>query len=550
MKRKLAIVLSFLLILSLAACGKDNAGSKSEGAGTQGSAAASTSGSDQTEEEQAKEPTVEAGPEEAKLVIEKGLTDWVTTNLAAFYDTYGKDGSEYSKDAKPYVVFDFDNTCSIFDVEEQLAVYQLLHMAFAFTPEEAEGILMSEVPADTVVESDADYLQSGENSELTYNNWAKDCAGAYANLYEKYEITAAGIKDEAMLEQLHEDGDWKEFSAKMRAMYDVIYDNLSADIAYPWVLYWFTGMTEQEVYDLAYASHTFFGARDFVWHKETFASPEDYVSTLGPATYTWNYGITVDPEIVTIYKDLKEHGFDVYVCSASFIDVIRAGVDAFGLADYCDGVIAMTLKLEGGVYQPAYDYEAGYSYWRADGAWIKGDVATQAQTQGIGKVTAVSNVLCSKYGYGPSAGFMDSTGDFNFCTEYGDLKLVLTFNRLRKATDGGGIIQCVAMKQEADGVDLAKANGMGDVLYLVNGRDENGGYLIKDQGCIPLEKDYMLFKNENIEKLYDWYLTSDLSVGDFIDKTAIKTKADDAGNDTGCDYGFLKEYGGYRNIVF
>lgn len=48
--------------------------------------------------------------------------------------TYGKDGVTPAK--TPYVVFDFDNTSSIFDVEEQLAVYQLQVMAFAVNPQE------------------------------------------------------------------------------------------------------------------------------------------------------------------------------------------------------------------------------------------------------------------------------------------------------------------------------------------------------------------------------------------------------------------------------
>jgi hypothetical protein len=38
-----------------------------------------------------------------------------------------------NKNDGKYVVFDYDNTCSIFDVEEQLAVYQLQKMAFAET---------------------------------------------------------------------------------------------------------------------------------------------------------------------------------------------------------------------------------------------------------------------------------------------------------------------------------------------------------------------------------------------------------------------------------
>lgn len=71
-----------------------------------------------------------------------------------------EDWAEYTKDSlntlmatygskkaggNPYVVFDFDNTCSIFDVEEQLAAYQLQTMAFAITPEQLPAILVTEL---------------------------------------------------------------------------------------------------------------------------------------------------------------------------------------------------------------------------------------------------------------------------------------------------------------------------------------------------------------------------------------------------------------------
>ena len=42
-----------------------------------------------------------------------------------------------------YVVFDFDNTCSIFDVEEQLAIHQLKTMTFAITPEKLPDVLVA-----------------------------------------------------------------------------------------------------------------------------------------------------------------------------------------------------------------------------------------------------------------------------------------------------------------------------------------------------------------------------------------------------------------------
>ncbi len=498
-------------------------------------------------------PVVETTAEPMSDVLPSGYaegwTPWVDQAINDFLTMYGNTSTTYDEANKPYVVFDFDNTTSIFDIQEQNAAHQINHMRFAFTPEQAFDVFMTELPTQTVVETDSDFLLSGENSGATYEAWAEDLANAYAVLYENYDINAQGISDEATLATLHADPAWQEFAAKARCMYDVIYANLSPSVAYPWVLYWFTGMTEQEAYDAIRSSHAYYGNPDHEWTTETYTSPADYESNLGPATYTWNSGITVAPETKQLWADLDANGFDIYVCSASMTDTIRAAVDEFGLTDYCDGVVAMTIQLDdNGVYTNSYDYETGYSWWLEDGEWVKGDKAIEAQTQGIGKVTAITNVLVDKYGYGPSAGFMDSTGDFNFCTEYDSLRFVLNMNRLRKATDGGGLAQVVAMKQEADGIDLATANEAGDVLYVVNGRDENGGHIIQEQGCVTLQGDYSLFKNEDLETLYNWYVESGLTVEEFYNTFAISTAADAPNNEVGVAYGFLNEYAGYKNI--
>ncbi|MBR5309932.1 MAG: bifunctional metallophosphatase/5'-nucleotidase, partial [Oscillospiraceae bacterium] len=178
----------------------------------------------------------------APTTAERDWNPYVKQAIDDFIATYG--GTENA-----YVVFDFDNTTSIFDVEEQLAVYQLQVMAFAFTPEEMPAILATELGDLNEDRSDLGY---GKGS---YNDWISDITAAYTYLYNTYgPFTAAGL-DAAGQAAIQADAQWAEFATKMRAMYDLVYDAESPAVAYPWVLYWFTGMTEQEVYDLAYASH-------------------------------------------------------------------------------------------------------------------------------------------------------------------------------------------------------------------------------------------------------------------------------------------------------
>ena len=127
MKKLLALLLALVMVLSFAACNQpeepdvpDNSESESE--------------TDNTEE-----PVFEA------VHVERD--DWADDVKAAvndFMDMYGKASENYAE-GESYVVFDFDNTCSIFDVEEQLAIYQLQTMTFAITPEQLPEVLATDI---------------------------------------------------------------------------------------------------------------------------------------------------------------------------------------------------------------------------------------------------------------------------------------------------------------------------------------------------------------------------------------------------------------------
>lgn len=469
--------------------------------------------------------------------------DWasdVKVGINDFLASYGKDSKNYKKDT--YVVFDFDNTCSIFDVEEQLAIYQLQTMSFEIEPTKLPDVLLTGLS----YEGDID----GKGS---YEDWADDICNAYKYLYETYgPFTAEGISELPYLLEIHEDPMWSEFATKMRAMYDLVYDAESASVAYPWILYWFTGMTEQQVYNLAFKSHTMYKGL----HTSEIHWKAPYVEGSKvpfEVTYDWTCGTQVTENIKELWSAFKDNGIDVWVCSASSTDVIRAGIDAWGLHDYCTGLIAMTNKLENGVYVNEYDYDTGCGWYaKANGVWAKMTTPEKAQTQGVGKVTAITNAIAPEYNnHGPIAGFMDSTGDFNFCTEYETLKLVVCFNRAsRKVTDGGGVIAEVAMYQKDTlQYNFAKADANGDTLYLLQGRDENGLRTLRPSNkTLVLGSDTeKLFKNEDNETQLQYMIDNNMTTKDAINKFAVKTSADAQGNTLGFAYGFLTKYTGYHS---
>jgi len=475
------------------------------------------------------------------------MTSWNKDSKKAInslVSTYGKGTKNAKKKAykNSYAVFDFDNTSSIFDVEEQLAIYQLQHMAFAFKPDQIKGILETGIEDNVNDKGGTDYSAN----DATFADWADDIYTAYDALYTKYgPFTAKGITDADTLAKLQADPEWKEFSTKMRAMYDLIGDNFSAATSYPWILYWFTGMTPTEKYNLAKKSHH--ANKSIKTSIKEWKSPDKdelgRETKTGQVTIEYNDGIQVTKNIVELYKTLSKNNIKVWICSASDIDVVRAAVDEFGLHNYVTGVMAMTNQVGAdGKYINAYDYKTGYAAYAKDkGKWSKGKVATKAQTQGAGKVTAINNVLVKKYGHGPIAAFMDSTGDFQFCTEYKTLKLVICFNRAtRKVTDGGGLIAELAYYQKCHlEYDLKKANKKGDTLYVLQGRNENGTRTFRNSMMTMRwgAKVQKMFRGTDNWTQLAYMIEHKMTTKDVINTFAVKTPASDT-NILGFKYGF------------
>lgn len=436
--------------------------------------------------------------------------------------------SEGNKKEKPYVVFDFDNTCSIFDVSVQMMAYQLETMCFNLDPEEFA------IMANTGMETYPESLQES----------LRTIVSDYNDLYSRYgPFTAKGV-DFNTQAKMGTDPVWKDFASDMGLMYKKLQDYMTADDAYLWTMGWFSGMTGDEVYQMAYRSH------------EIYSKIETgYRSLEGSrGTYSWVDGIAVTDNIRELWKALYDNGFDIWVCSASEVAPVMAAVDVFGLHDYCKGVLAMTMARDSADrYLPEYDYTDGCGFLATpDGGWVKDSVPTRTRPMGPGKVEAVRNCLVPRYGgKGPRAGFMDSTGDFNFCTEFSSMRLVVCFNRAtRKVTDGGGLIAEVALyEKETLDYNLRKARKAGDILYILQGRDENGMRTLRpSEQTIRLgEKSPRTFAGKENIRCLEYFKEKGLSVKEILEAFCIVTDASDPANPLGFTYGFLDKYDGYRS---
>ena len=449
-----------------------------------------------------------------------------------FIAAYGRGASSWDKSA--YVVSDFDNTISIFDIANQCNAYQLQTMAFALDPAGLRVALAAGID------------EAADDNAL----WLDDIESAYRHLWETYGPFAPTGLDEQGQAAVQADPQWMEFAAKMKAFHEHVEKTIDDPTACAWVLHWCSGMTEDEVYNLFKRSCETY--RDTDTEPIVWKSPESVKSKVGEVSCEFPLGVSVTDDVKEMFRAYNNNGIDVWVCSASHADGVRAAVDVYGLSDCIHGVIGMTQKAEGGVYVPAYDWETGYAWLNAGGGkWVKTDGAIRALPSREGKVQAIENALVPLYGCGPLAGFMDASGDFNFCTEFDTMKMVICYNRAdRKITEGAGLVGVVAVyQQDSLGYDLATANAAGDTYYLLQGRDENGKRTLRPSNdTVKLgQTEPRLFANADNEALLTYLKDHGLTTAEAFGTFAVHREADDPDNVLGIAYGHLTEYDGYHS---
>jgi phosphoserine phosphatase len=307
--------------------------------------------------------------------------------------------------------------------------------------------------------------KNNAGQDVSCEQLAQDIVADYTVLYNSY----VGLGGTQSLDAVHQTAEYQDFAAKLRYMYSAVGDTFDASVSYPWVTYLFSGMTPTQVRTLASASHHYWSEYG-EFTEETWTSPA--TGQAGEISTTYLTGITFTDELTDLYQTLMANGIDVYICSASFIDVILAAAcdPAFGYNLPEDHVYAMQLKMENGVYIPEYNYDYG-------------GTGLYAQTQAAGKSTVIRNFLLPKYnGAGPIMVFGDSAGDYNMMTDFPETQLGVIFNRYRKPSDPIYDLS----------VEAANTIGSANPHYVLQGRDNNTGELIPTQYSRMLGSDELV----------------------------------------------------------
>ncbi|HHD2603787.1 TPA: haloacid dehalogenase-like hydrolase [Clostridium perfringens] len=430
-KISLSIVLASLITVSLVSCGS--------------SSVKQDSTASKTKVEEKADGKVQYGLEELNLDPDNYKA------LVNVIKEYGKDSKNYDENQKSYAVFDWDNTTIMNDVEEALLAYQLMNLEFKMTPEELDTVMKTNIPKDNFVEK----CNNKEGKPVNIDLITEDIVSDYTYLYENYK----GFKGNKSLDEIKKEKEYEDFKAKLRYLYSAIGESFSSDVSYPWVTYLFKGMTSEEVAKLTEKSNDYWLNEKL--GVETWTSSEEIPGKAGIISVTFDTGLRTIKEQQNLYKTLMKNGIDVYICSASYIDVVRefATNPKYGYELPAKNIYAMELL-------------------KTDDGKIKAELNPEYyQTQGKGKTETIKKFLVPTHNKGPVITGGDSNGDYYMLSDFDDTKVSLIINRCK-----GGKIGELCDK-------AIETMGKSDERYFLQGRNNNTGEFIPSEKTILLGED-------------------------------------------------------------
>ncbi|MTH45796.1 HAD family hydrolase [Intestinirhabdus alba] len=350
-----------------------------------------------------------------------------------------------------YAVFDFDNTTAFLDIEEAALIYQLEHLLFSMSPEELREVILKDIPLTDF----ASAYNNKNGDPVNIIKVSEDIIESYRWLHDNYP----DLTQQERLVEIRRTPHYQNFITKMRYLYAAIGGTFRHEVSYPWVTYLFKNMTPGQVADLT--------QKTIAWQRSTpvesvlWESPAALPGKAGVVSVTWHNGFRLVPEMQDLYQALQKAGVDVYVISASNLEVIKSIVTRPPYSVPETQVFAMRLL------------------HTSDGKLTAGLDPDYPQTQGKGKTETIRKFIQNKYaGKGPLLVAGDSEGDQNMMSDFPDTEVVLIINRLRPADSVIGQLSKRAVEEYKQK----------DAKILLQGRNDNTGEFIAAQIHYPLGK--------------------------------------------------------------
>ncbi|MEQ0488341.1 HAD family hydrolase [Anaerococcus murdochii] len=352
---------------------------------------------------------------------------------------HGRDNPAYNPEKKPFAVFDWDNTSIIGDVEEAAFYYLVTNLAFKINPEDLYHIIRKNVDKGDF----KDPYKNLDGNSVNIDQISADIYDVYKRLYG----TSDRLGGDVPFNLIKETNAYKEFVAKMFFRYKAAEYDKDARDPYCWMTFLFTNYDQNEIEEFCDKAFKFVKKEEA--RREIFTSPE-IESQAGRISVSYFVGMGDIPEMADLFHTLEREGIDVYVVSASFIDIVRAFATKNSYKFDGEKVLGLRLaKDDEGKVIPELDH----SY---------------PLTQKSGKSETIKKLIQNETNYGPILVGGDSDGDYAMLTDFEETDLGIIIDRQRH----GDINK---LKDEA----LA-----GSSAYILQARDQYGKKFIREERSI------------------------------------------------------------------
>ena len=321
-------------------------------------------------------------------------------------------------------------------MEEAAFYYLVTNLAFKINPDELYQIIRKNVDK-------SDFKDPYTNLEGKYVNIDQISADIY-DVYKRLYGTSDRLGGDVPFEIIKETNAYKEFVAKMIFRYKAAeYDKKARD-PYCWMTFLFKNYKQNEIEDFCEEAFAFVKNQEA--RREIFTSP-DIKSEAGRISVSYFVGMGDIPEMADLFHSLEREGIDVYVVSASFIDIVRAFATKNSYKFAEEKVLGLRLaKDEEGKILPELDH----SY---------------PLTQKAGKSETIIKLIKNEFNYGPILVGGDSDGDYAMLTDFMETDLGIIIDRPRHG-------EINKLKEAA----IAGSN-----RYILQARDQYGKRFIREE---------------------------------------------------------------------
>ncbi|WP_182355609.1 haloacid dehalogenase-like hydrolase [Komagataeibacter europaeus] len=375
---------------------------------------------------------------------------WAPTTrraIEAVIRAHGRAGDDVT--TRPYAVFDWDNTCIFGDCAETLFRFMIDNLCFMVTPQQFGAFLQRGLGHGPLAAT----CRTVSGQRVNPHALAVDLVADYTALVRSYGLRP--LRDSGFTLRTATDPIMSGFRAKLYFAYDAMAVSSGADHAYRWIIWMLNGHTPDSLRQLVQASNT--------WHlgqaitSVTWQTPPQRPGQAGCISHTFMQCLRLTPEIATLHACLRAQGIDVYVCSASFVDIVRvfATDPRYGYNLPAENVMGVRMRPNG---------DASYPGDR--------DVPHWPLTYRQGKVTAIRQALVRQKGHGPLMVFGDSDGDVDMLRGFADTALPVIINR------------CLSGPIAALSRRAAQEYPVRQPRFVLQGRNENTGEWRPDPATI------------------------------------------------------------------